>query len=86
MKEVRREAFRGNSKWRSSVCNSCLLFSDPGSIQSLTLPDTTSSFLVTNLRLGRRYSFTVQPVFYDYPGPEAVVEERTGYTLLFLFI
>ncbi|KAB5583833.1 hypothetical protein PHYPO_G00100160 [Pangasianodon hypophthalmus] len=50
---------------------------DPGSIQSLTLPDTTSSFRVTSLRLGRRYRFTVQPVFYDYPGPEAVVEERT---------
>ncbi|KAG7326181.1 hypothetical protein KOW79_009582 [Hemibagrus wyckioides] len=50
---------------------------DPGSIQSLTLPDTTSSFRVTNLRLGRQYRFTVQPVFYDYTGLESAVEERT---------
>ncbi|TSK42091.1 Collagen alpha-1(VII) chain [Bagarius yarrelli] len=49
---------------------------DPASIQSLTLPDTTSSFRVTNLRLGRQYRFTVQPVFYDYTGPEAVLEEQ----------
>ncbi|XP_060723226.1 collagen alpha-1(VII) chain [Tachysurus vachellii] len=50
---------------------------DPDSIQSLTLPDTTNSFRVTNLRLGSRYRFTVQPVFYDYTGLESVVEERT---------
>ncbi|KAK3575600.1 hypothetical protein QTP86_031147, partial [Hemibagrus guttatus] len=50
---------------------------DPGSIQSLTLPDTTSSFRVTNLRLGHQYRFTVQPIFYDYPGLESAVEERT---------
>ncbi|KAI5109494.1 collagen alpha-1(VII) chain isoform X4 [Silurus meridionalis] len=50
---------------------------DSGSIQTLNLPETTSSFRVTNLRLGRLYRFTVQPVFYDSPGLEADVEERT---------
>ncbi|XP_035379953.1 collagen alpha-1(VII) chain [Electrophorus electricus] len=50
---------------------------DPGSTQSLTLPDTTSSFRVTGLRLGRRYHFTLQPVFDSEAGPETAAEERT---------
>lgn len=84
MKEVRRGALWNRSEVRSSVrVTRCVLFPDPGSAQSLTLPDTTSSFRVTSLRLGRRYRFGVQPVFYEYPGPETDVEGRTGDTLLF---
>ncbi|KAG9277174.1 collagen alpha-1(VII) chain isoform X1 [Astyanax mexicanus] len=50
---------------------------DPGTVQTLTLPGTTSSFRVTGLRLGRRYRFTLQPTFFNNVGPETAVEERT---------
>ncbi|KAG7493506.1 collagen alpha-1(VII) chain [Solea senegalensis] len=50
---------------------------DPGPGSSYSLPAASSSYLVTGLRLGRRYRFSVQPTFQSGPGPESSVDERT---------
>uniref|UniRef100_A0A3P9NZX5 Collagen type VII alpha 1 chain n=1 Tax=Poecilia reticulata TaxID=8081 RepID=A0A3P9NZX5_POERE len=42
-----------------------------------TLPVSSSSYLVTGLRLGRRYRFTIQPTFAGRVSPETFVDERT---------
>uniref|UniRef100_A0A3P9NZE4 Collagen type VII alpha 1 chain n=1 Tax=Poecilia reticulata TaxID=8081 RepID=A0A3P9NZE4_POERE len=44
---------------------------------SVTLPVSSSSYLVTGLRLGRRYRFTIQPTFAGRVSPETFVDERT---------
>ncbi|XP_051270453.1 collagen alpha-1(VII) chain isoform X3 [Dicentrarchus labrax] len=51
--------------------------SDTGRGSSFTLPAASSSYLVTGLRLGRRYRFTVQPTFASGLGRESSVDERT---------
>uniref|UniRef100_A0A672SQM2 Collagen, type VII, alpha 1 n=1 Tax=Sinocyclocheilus grahami TaxID=75366 RepID=A0A672SQM2_SINGR len=50
---------------------------DTGTGQSETLPGTATSYRVTGLRLGRLYSFTLQPTFQNQVGPETSVKERT---------
>ncbi|XP_053723610.1 collagen alpha-1(VII) chain isoform X2 [Synchiropus splendidus] len=50
---------------------------DPGGGITYTLPPSSSSYLVSGLRLGRRYQFTVQTVFENGPGTEDSVYERT---------
>uniref|UniRef100_A0A3B3Z0Y5 Fibronectin type-III domain-containing protein n=1 Tax=Poecilia mexicana TaxID=48701 RepID=A0A3B3Z0Y5_9TELE len=51
---------------------------DVGRGLSVTLPPSSSSYLVTGLRLGRRYRFTIQPTFAGGVSPETFVDERTG--------
>uniref|UniRef100_A0A3B5MQU2 Collagen, type VII, alpha 1 n=1 Tax=Xiphophorus couchianus TaxID=32473 RepID=A0A3B5MQU2_9TELE len=45
--------------------------------EETTLPPSSSSYLVTGLRLGRRYRFTIQPTFAGGVSPETFVDERT---------
>ncbi|KAM9813472.1 uncharacterized protein col7a1 [Neosynchiropus ocellatus] len=49
----------------------------PGRGITYTLPPSSNSYLVSGLRLGRRYQFTVQTVFENGPGTEDSVYERT---------
>lgn len=56
----------------------CLDLSDIGRDTSVTLPASSSSYLVTGLRLGRQYRFTVQPTFPSGLGSASYVNERTG--------
>lgn len=56
----------------------CLDLSDIGRDTSVTLPASSSSYLVTGLRLGRQYRFTVQPTFPSGLGSASSVNERTG--------
>lgn len=53
-------------------------WSEPGQEKTVTLTAATSSYLVTGLRLGRQYRFTVQPTFASGLGPASSVKERTG--------
>ncbi|KAK5612077.1 hypothetical protein CRENBAI_000744 [Crenichthys baileyi] len=50
---------------------------DVGRGLSVTLPASSSSYLVTGLRLGRRYRFTIQPTFVGGVSAETFVDERT---------
>ncbi|MEQ2255516.1 hypothetical protein ILYODFUR_014714, partial [Ilyodon furcidens] len=50
---------------------------DVGQGLSITLPASSSSYLVTGLRLGRRYRFTIQPTFVGGVSAETFVDERT---------
>ncbi|MEQ2260118.1 hypothetical protein XENORESO_003792, partial [Xenotaenia resolanae] len=50
---------------------------DVGRGLSITLPASSSSYLVTGLRLGRRYRFTIQPTFVGGVSAETFVDERT---------
>ncbi|XP_015244883.1 PREDICTED: collagen alpha-1(VII) chain [Cyprinodon variegatus] len=50
---------------------------DVGRGLSVTLPALSSSYLVTGLRLGRRYRFTIQPTFVGGVSAETFVDERT---------
>uniref|UniRef100_A0A3P8UTM7 Fibronectin type-III domain-containing protein n=1 Tax=Cynoglossus semilaevis TaxID=244447 RepID=A0A3P8UTM7_CYNSE len=45
---------------------------------SVSLPASSSSYLVSGLRLGRRYRFSVQPAFERGLGTESAVDEHTG--------
>lgn len=56
--------------------------SDVGRGLSVTLPASSSSYLVTGLRLGRRYQFTIQPTFIGGISDETFLDERTGKMLL----
>lgn len=56
----------------------CLPLSVIGQDQAVTLPASSSSYLVTRLRLGRQYRFTVQPTFASGLGSVSSVNERTG--------
>lgn len=48
----------------------------------MTLPSSSSSYLVTGLRLGRRYRFTIQPTFVGGLGTETFEDQRTGNTVI----
>ncbi|KAG7232561.1 hypothetical protein INR49_008400 [Caranx melampygus] len=50
---------------------------DVGQGLSVSLPATSTSYQVTGLRLGRRYRFSVQPIFQSGVGRESSVDERT---------
>ncbi|XP_028823049.1 collagen alpha-1(VII) chain isoform X2 [Denticeps clupeoides] len=48
-----------------------------GQRESQVFPGSSSSFRVSGLRLGQRYTFTLQPSVQNHLGPPATVEERT---------
>ncbi|KAM6927203.1 uncharacterized protein col7a1 [Xenentodon cancila] len=50
---------------------------DIGPGLSVTLPASSGSYLVTGLRLGRRYRFTIQPTFASGLGSETFEDQRT---------
>lgn len=56
----------------------CSHFSGSGRVLSATLPASSSSYVVSGLRLGLRYRFTLQPTFASGLGTESSVDGRTG--------
>ncbi|XP_067908450.1 collagen alpha-1(VII) chain-like [Heterodontus francisci] len=44
--------------------------------QSVTVPETTGSYQVTDLRIGQEYIFTIRPLFGTEFGPETSITER----------
>lgn len=72
----------------TTVCSSLicegLCCPDPGRDQSVTLPASSSSYLLSGLRLGRHYRFTVQPMFASGLGSASSVNERTGTEKMFV--